>query len=65
VIDCPFPPPERRLLAHRPRLSCAAFPFPSPRSVYLWMRIRSLRLDPTAYSALRAGPDGEIDNTIQ
>jgi hypothetical protein len=33
--------------------------------VYLWMRIRSLRLDPTAYSALRAGPDGEIDNTIQ
>lgn len=32
---------------------------------YLWMRIRSLRLDPTAYSALRSGPDGEIDNTIQ
>jgi hypothetical protein len=29
------------------------------------MRIRSLRLDPTAYSALRAGPDGEVDNTIQ
>lgn len=25
--------------------------------VFLWMRIRSLRLDPSAYSALRAGPD--------
>lgn len=24
---------------------------------YLWFRIRSLRLDPAAYSALRAGPD--------
>jgi hypothetical protein len=24
---------------------------------YLWVRIRGLRLDPTAYSALRAGPD--------
>ena len=24
---------------------------------FLWYRIRSLRLDPAAYSALRAGPD--------
>ena len=28
---------------------------------FLWYRIRSLRLDPAAYSALRAGPDGGDD----
>lgn len=34
--------------------------------VYLWLRIRSLRLDPTAYTALRGGPAGEeeVDTTV-
>lgn len=32
--------------------------------VFLWTRIRSLRLDPTAYSALRGGPEAG-DATVQ
>ena len=32
--------------------------------VYLWMRIRSLRLDMTAYSSLRSGPDDHADTSV-
>ena len=31
--------------------------------VYLWFRIRTLRLDPTAYSSLRAGPEDSSTGT--
>ena len=31
--------------------------------VYLWFRIRTLRLDPTAYSSLRAGPEDTSTGT--
>jgi hypothetical protein len=31
--------------------------------VYLWFRIRTLRLDPTAYSSLRAGPEDAATGT--
>ena len=32
------------------------------RRLYLWRRIRGLRLDPSAYSSLRGGEEGEAMN---